>query len=82
MREQHVASDFATVVAGVLDLDPGQVADEDGPASVAQWTSRKHIELIVRLEEVYQVRFEHDEIFGIRSFGDLREALRRKGVPQ
>jgi acyl carrier protein len=71
---------LADVVAAVLDLDPADVVDVAGPATLGSWTSRKHIELVVALEDAYGVSFSAQEIFGIRSVGDLRDTLRRKGV--
>jgi acyl carrier protein len=80
VSEAHADAGFADVVAAVLGLDPSDVVDTDGPATLGHWTSRKHLELVVTLEEVYQVSFSYEEIFAIQSFGDLRQALRRKGV--
>ncbi len=80
MGVPDTATGVAAVVAGILGMDPSEMRDEHGPATLGQWTSRKHIELVVRLEEAYGIAFTHDEIFDIRSFGDLWEILRRKGV--
>jgi acyl carrier protein len=75
-------SELSAVVAAVLGIEPAEVVDAAGPATIAQWSSRKHIELIVRLEEYYQVSFGRSEFSAIQSIADLREALRRKGVPR
>ncbi|MGE5291018.1 MAG: acyl carrier protein [Micromonosporaceae bacterium] len=74
------ATEFLHIVAAVLKLDPAELDDGAGPATVGNWTSRKHIELVVTLEEIYGVSFATDEILGIRSVCDLRDTLRGKGA--
>lgn len=68
------------LVADVLDLDPGTVTDEDTPATLPEWTSLRHLQLIVTLEEVYEVSFAYEEVRDVPSIGFLREALRGKGA--
>jgi acyl carrier protein len=77
---QQAAARLEDIVAAVLGLDPAAVIDVAGPATLGGWTSRKHIELVVALEDAYGVSFSAREIFGIRCVGDLRETLRGKGV--
>lgn len=68
------------IVAAVVGVDPGELTDEDGPATVGAWTSRKQIELLVTLEEFYGLDLGQAEILGVRSIGVLREVLRARGL--
>ncbi|WP_329101279.1 acyl carrier protein [Micromonospora sp. NBC_01699] len=68
------------LVADVLELSPGTVTDEDSPATRSEWTSLRHLQLIVTLEEVYQVSFAYEEVRDVPSVGFLRDVLRRKGA--
>jgi acyl carrier protein len=77
---KQAAAELAEVVAAVLNLDPADIVEEAGPATLGSWTSRKHIELVVAIEDAYGVSFTAKEIFGIRSVGDLRDTLRLKGA--
>lgn len=70
---------LAEVVAGVLEVDPAEVTDESGPETIATWTSLRHLQLVVTLEEVYGLSFAFEEIRDLRSVGALREVLRAKG---
>jgi acyl carrier protein len=72
------ATSFLEIVADVLDVDPAELGNGAGPATLAAWTSRKHLELVVTLEEMYGVSFSADEILRIRSVCDLRDTLRDK----
>lgn len=71
---------FADVVAGALDVDPAVVTDEAGRDSLASWTSMRHIQLIVTLEEAYGLSFDYEEIADARTVRDVRDVLRAKGV--
>ncbi|MEU5943053.1 acyl carrier protein [Micromonospora sp. NPDC047548] len=68
------------VVAGVLEVDPAEVTDESGPDSIGTWTSLRHLQLVVTLEEVYGVSFAFEEIRDVRSVRTLRDVLRAKGT--
>ncbi|MFJ9607938.1 acyl carrier protein [Kitasatospora sp. NPDC101176] len=69
------------LVAEVLDLGPAAVTDDDGPATLPEWTSLRHLQLVVTLEEVYRVSFAYEEVRNVPTIGRLRTVLRAKGVP-
>lgn len=71
---------FADVVAGALDVDPAHVTDEAGPDTLPSWTSMRHIQLVVTLEETYGLSFDYEEISTARTIRAVREVLRTKGV--
>lgn len=71
---------FDALVAGVLDVEPEQIVDEASQETLASWTSMRHIELVVTLQEAYRLSFSFDEISGLRSIADVRGALAAKGV--
>lgn len=68
------------VVATVLEVDPAEITDDAAQPNVASWTSMRHIQLVVSVQEAYGVTFDYAEISDIRSVADLRRALRDKGV--
>jgi acyl carrier protein len=71
---------FDALVAGVLEVEPEQIVDDASQDTLASWTSMRHIELVVTLQEAYRLSFSYDEINGLRTIGDLRGALAAKGV--
>ena len=68
------------IIADVLDVDADVVNDDDGPATLPEWTSLRHLELVVTLEEAYRISFSYEEIRNVASIGRLRTVLRTKGV--
>jgi acyl carrier protein len=79
VREQDEPA-LIEIVAAVVGVDPGELTDEDGPATVGAWTSRKQIELLVTLEEFYGLDLSQQEILGAPTIGALREVLRARGL--
>lgn len=77
VREQGEPT-LVEIVAAVVGVDPGELTDEDGPATVGAWTSRKQIELLVTLEEFYGLDLSQQEILGAPTIGALREVLRAR----
>jgi acyl carrier protein len=71
---------LADIVADVFEVDPADVVDEASPATMANWTSLRHIQLVVALEATYQVSFSSQEIRAFKSIGDVRRTLADKGV--
>jgi acyl carrier protein len=78
VREQDEPA-LVEIVAAVLGVDPGELTDEDGPATIGAWTSRKQIELLVTLEEFYGLDLGQQEVLGAPTIGALREVLRARG---
>jgi acyl carrier protein len=64
----------------VLGIPAQHLADEASPMTIPAWNSLKHIELIVQIEAAYRVRFTRPEIASLRSVGEIRSLLSKKGV--
>lgn len=67
------------LVAAVLAVPVTSVTDEDGPATLPEWTSLRHLELVVTLEEAYGVSFAFEEVRSVPTVGALRAVLATKG---
>jgi len=68
------------VFADVFE-EPADRFDEDStPETVFKWTSLMHITLLMEIESAYDVQFSNSEMIALRSLGDIRAALMRKGV--
>lgn len=72
---------FAEIVADVLEVGPEVVTDTAGPETLEAWTSLRHLELIVTLQEAYGLSFTYQEVRHVTTIGRLRSVLRAKGAP-
>lgn len=64
------------VMASVFGIDPASIAPDASSALIAEWDSVRHLQLMLALEEEFQIQFEADELVGLRSV-DLIEARLR-----
>lgn len=50
------------IIAGVFNIEVGSIDDDASPDSIANWDSLNHMNLIVSLEEEFNIRFTDEEI--------------------
>jgi acyl carrier protein len=66
------------VMADILELDPKSIDTSTSKDNTSSWDSLGHINLIVGLEQEFQVSFDVSEIESMVSFSDVLDALERK----
>lgn len=66
------------VLATVLRIDATQINEDTTTESVESWDSLQHINLIVAIEEEFDVQFEDGEIINMTSFSAIKEAVAAK----
>ena len=64
-------------VSRTFNLDPAQVSAETRHDNTPGWDSVGHLNLILEIEEVFQIRFSSDEIPDVNSVERLQEAILR-----
>lgn len=66
----ELRNQIAAIVSEVLNIP---ISSDENPmrSHIAHWDSLNHMELILRLEEQYQVRFTIMEVAEIESLEDL-----------
>ena len=67
------------LVATVLELPLHDIDDKVGPATHESWTSLRHFQLVISVEENYGITLGKAEIRSVRSVGDLRRLITEKG---
>lgn len=66
------------VMADILGVDPDSIDVSTAKDSTASWDSLNHINLVVALEQEFQISFDVTEIESMLSFSDILETLERK----
>jgi acyl carrier protein len=69
------------LVAEIFEVPVDALSDEDTPATQGAWTSLRHVQLMVTLEEVYGLSLSAADIRSMTSIGKIRATLRRLGAP-
>ena len=68
------------IVAKVFAIPEETVSDSLALRDIPSWDSMSHMMLIAKLEEDFSIELSGDEIADFRSVGDVREALKRRGL--
>jgi acyl carrier protein len=63
-----------------LGLPVDELSDETSPSNTTAWDSLAAMEMVVIIEDEFDVRLKTSEIMRMRSIGLARTVLRGKGV--
>ena len=64
------------VMSAVFGIDPTVIAGDASSATIAEWDSVRHLQLMLALEEEFNVQFEADELVSLRSVQLIDQRLR------
>jgi acyl carrier protein len=64
----------------VLGIPVETITDETSPENTTQWDSLNSMNLVVALEDAFNVRLSTKEILSMRTVGMVRKVLRTKGI--
>lgn len=71
---------LANVFEKILEEPADSFNDDSSPDTILSWTSLRNVTLLVEIEQEFGIRFSNAEMTTMRSFGDIRTALEKKGV--
>lgn len=64
------------VMAAVFGVALSSLGADASSATIAEWDSVRHLQLMLALEEEFNMQFEMDELVSLRSFALIEERLR------
>ena len=73
-----VSDRIKSVMAVVFEIDAKAIPDDAVPGGIEQWDSIRHMNLIVALEEEFDIRFTDDEITDLLSFKLIESIVSQK----
>lgn len=68
------------LVAGVLQIPAAAVTDDLAMKDVDAWDSLKHMELIVSLEERFDLQLTFEDIVAMQSVREIKRVLSERGA--
>lgn len=68
------------VFSEVLSVPPEQLGDNTSPASTPQWDSVAAMNLVLAIEDEFDVKLSTREIMAMRSIAIVKKVLRDKGI--
>ena len=63
------------VIASVLDVSPSDIGDDASPETMPSWDSVKQMDVMLAVEDEFQIRFEDEQIAQLTSYIAIRDAV-------
>ncbi len=67
-----------SLLAENLGLKAGEIGDDVAMKDVGSWDSLKHMELIVAIEQTFDLQLSFDEIVTMANVGEIKRVVREK----
>lgn len=64
-----------TVIAAILELEPGDITEDSSSDTIEQWDSLRHMNLVLALEDEFGVSIPDEEAADITSYKLIRLVL-------
>jgi acyl carrier protein len=71
---------LSQTVAEVLGVNAYLLTEESSPSTISSWDSLGHLNLVIALEEEFDVDLSAEEVLTMRDMGSIRLILRHYGV--
>jgi acyl carrier protein len=75
-----MTASVAKVFSEVLGVSPDSITDETSPDNTPQWDSMAAMNLVVAIEDEFDVRLSTAEIVSMRNVAIVKKVLSAKGV--
>ena len=74
----HEKSKLETLIKETLNLpEEYALSKQDGLGKIPEWTSLKHIKLMIRIEKAFSIQFSSSEIQNTKTFKDLEKLIEK-----
>ena len=78
MHHNDIAKKLTTVMSQVLKLPEESISPDSSRKNLEPWDSLKHLNLMLALEDAFEVEFSDGEIASIDTFEALVQSLQAK----
>ena len=75
MDEARIREKVVQIMADVIGVDAGTIDDESSPDTVEAWDSLKHMNVVLSVEEVFEIQFTDNQIVEMLSVRAIIEAV-------
>ncbi|HEX4198424.1 MAG TPA: acyl carrier protein [Caulobacteraceae bacterium] len=69
-----------TTIAAVLEVDVAAIGDDASPETLPDWDSVKQMNIVLAVEDEFDVRFKDEAIENLSSYALIRQELASMGV--
>lgn len=68
------------IIVKIFNVDPTDITDEMSPATISGWDSLNYLMFISEIEKEFNIAFTMDEVLNSRNLGNIKVAMRGKGI--
>jgi acyl carrier protein len=77
MKDQ-VFDKVRRLASELFDVPAGQITAESSPATLENWDSVQHLNLVLALEEEFGIKFEPEDMEKMQTIGQVTDAVSNK----
>ena len=66
------------LISSILEISPSIVNENLSSESCPNWDSMNHLQLILALEEVYNIKIEDDDALNLLSYKEIKDFISTK----
>ena len=77
MENKKIAR-IKNVISSVFEISESDINDDSSPDTIESWDSLKHMNLIIALEEEFEVTFTDNEIFKMMNYALIKSIIIEK----
>jgi acyl carrier protein len=74
----NILAELQPIFQDVLDDPALQITRQSSAATVANWDSLAHINLVSAIEQDFRIRFTLSELAGLKNVGDMIDLMEQK----
>ncbi len=78
MRREEILNQMLPIFKGVLDNEDIELSDDTTADDIDEWDSLSQIQLVLALEEHFNIKMKAKEIMECDNVGDMIDYIRRK----
>lgn len=76
--ENNMDNHIKNVMSAVFEIPIDEIDDDSSPDNVGSWDSLKHMNLVVALEEEFDIEFIDDEIVEMMNLSQIKIIVMEK----
>ena len=76
--ENKLEDRIKNIMSAVFEIPEEQIKDNSSPDTIESWDSLKHMNLIIALEEEFEVEFTDNEIFELMNYTLIKSIITGK----
>jgi alcohol dehydrogenase len=77
-----VKQTLLSVISSQFSLDVGDIKESDGPGDILGWDSIGQLQLILKIEQTFNVSFSIDDVMSINTISDITNIINEKFVTE